>query len=436
MKSVAIIGAGYTGMVCAKKLLEQNCQVTIFEEQDEVGGMARAIIRNGYVLDKHYRHIFKSDTDIINLIEEMGVKQDLQWLETKMAYASEEGLYEFGTPLSLLKYKPLSFVQKIKFGLSIIYLKNIKNNKNLERYTIKEWFKEKKLEDIYQKVWEPLLNGKFQNKKDEVSMIWLWGKINLRSSCHTLKGEKLGYLMGGWKKLNDRLQEYLLQNKCDIRLGEKVVKVYKNNYKYVIETKQNQQKEYDEVVSTLSYQATGKIIEDMLTEEEKEKIKQMKYMAAKTLLIICKKQITPYYWVNIGDEKFPFVGIIEHTNMVDKSNYNLENIIYLSNYLEEKNPMYIKKANELLDLYFPYLKKMNPSIELCDIIEAMTFEEVAAQPVITTNYEQQKLEDRLESGIYIANMAQIYPEDRGMNYAIKLGYKIASLITEQANDRN
>ena len=428
MKKIAIIGAGYSGLACAKKLLEKEYTVTIFEKQDEIGGMAICIIRNGYIIDKHYRHIFQSDTYMINLLNEMGLNEDLQWLNTRMAYYSSEGLYEFGTPLSLLRYKPLNFIQKIKFGLSIINLKFIKNYKDIEKYSVKEWLVKRYGESIYNKVWEPLMNGKFQNEKEKVSMAWLWGKINLRSTNGTMKGEKLGYLMGSWKKLNDRLYSYLIENKCIIKLQEKVEKVYKSENKYIIETDKNKYEEFDEVVSTLPYNTMEKIFNDILDNNEIEKIKQMKYMSAKTLLINSKKSISPYYWINVGDNSIPFVGIIEHTNMVHKTNYNSENIIYISNYLDKNDEKYKMSAKELLELYLPYLKKINSKIDLNDIISAETFEEEYAQPVIKTNYSKDKLNNRLSSGVYIANMAQIYPEDRGMNYAIKLGYNIAELI--------
>lgn len=428
MKKIAIIGAGYSGLACAKKLLEKECEVTIFEKEDEVGGMARCISRNGYTIDKHYRHIFQSDIYIINLINEMGLKNELQWLNTRMAYYSNEGLYEFGTPLSLLKYRPLNLIQKIKFGLSIIHLKFIRNYKNIEKYTVKDWLVKRYGVNVYNKVWEPLMNGKFQNEKEKVSMAWLWGKINLRSTNGTINGEKLGYLNGSWKKLNDRLYSYLIENKCIIKLEEEVKKVYKNGEKCIIETNKNKYEEFDEVISTLPYTVMEKVFNEILDNNEREKIKQMKYMSAKTLIINSKKSISPYYWINVGDNTFPFVGIIEHTNMVDKINYNSENIIYISNYLDKNDSKYKMSAEELTELYLPYLKKVNPSLNLNDIISTETFEEEYAQPVIKTNYSKEKLNNRLSAGVYIANMAQIYPEDRGMNYAIKLGYDIASLI--------
>lgn len=211
-------------------------------------------------------------------------------------------------------------------------------------------------------------------------------------------------------------------------MQEKVEKVYKSENKYIIETDKNKYEEFDEVVSTLPYNTMEKIFNDILDNNEIEKIKQMKYMSAKTLLINSKKSISPYYWINVGDNSIPFVGIIEHTNMVHKTNYNSENIIYISNYLDKNDEKYKMSAKELVELYLPYLKKINSKIDLNDIISAETFEEEYAQPVIKTNYSKDKLNNRLSSGVYIANMAQIYPEDRGMNYAIKLGYNIAELI--------
>ena len=236
-KKVAIIGAGYTGLSCAKKLCENGFDVTIFEATNEIGGIAKCIDCYNTKIEKHYRHIFKSDRYVIKLIKELGIDNRLKWNETQMAYYSKDGIYKFGTPISLLKYKPLNLKEKIKFGTSIIKIKLIKDYKEIEKYTANEWICKNCGESVYKKIWKPLLVSKFGDKEKEISMSWLWGKIKLRSSSSTFKGEKLGYIEGSFDILTQKLKEDLLKNNCKILYNEKVEKVEKNNDSYIVKTR-------------------------------------------------------------------------------------------------------------------------------------------------------------------------------------------------------
>ena len=393
------------------------------------GGMANCIKYNNTKIEKHYRHIFKSDKYVMELLEEFNLADKMQWNETKMAYYSKDkGLYEFGTPISLLKYKPLTFIEKIRFGISIIQIKLIKNYKKLEKITTEEWIKKNCGEAVYEKIWEPLLITKFGNQKNEVSMAWLWGKINLRSSSSTANGEKLGYLDGSFEVLTKKIETFLVENNCKFKMHTTVTQVLKEGEKYIVKTDSNEEK-YDFVISTVSYDVSRKILKELLTDEESRKMKDLKYTSAKTLLVYSKKQLTPFYWINIGDTQIPFGGIIEHTNMINSEKYNGTHIIYISNYMDKSDKLYQLNAKQLFDVYYKDLKKMNNHLEKEDILQVQYFEEEYAQPIITTNYSNKILDVQLEEkGIYMANMAKIYPEDRGINYAIKMGYEVAQKI--------
>lgn len=391
--------------------------------------MAKCIKYNNTKIEKHYRHIFRSDKYVMELLGEFNLTDKMQWNETKMAYYSKgKGLYEFGTPISLLKYKPLTFIEKIKFGISIIKIKLIKNYKKLEKITAEEWIKKNCGEAVYEKIWEPLLITKFGNQKNEVSMAWLWGKINLRSSSSTANGEKLGYLDGSFEVLTKKIETFLVENNCKFKMHTNVTQVLKEGEKYIVKADSNEEK-YDFVISTVSYDISRKILKEVLTDEESRKMKALKYTSAKTLLMYSKKQLTPFYWINIGDTQIPFGGIIEHTNMINSEKYNGTHIIYISNYMDKSDKLYQLDAEQLFDVYYKDLKKMNNHLEKEDILQVQCFEEEYAQPIITTNYSNKVLDVQLEEKrIYMANMAQIYPEDRGINYAIKMGYEVAQKI--------
>lgn len=429
---IAIIGAGYSGLTVAKQLVEKGNNVTIFEKQHYVGGMVDTIEICGTRLEKYYRHIFKSDKEVIDVIKEMGLEHDLMWNPTKMGYLTDKNIYEFGTPISLLKFKPLNFIQKLKFGFNIIHIKLINNYEKLEKITAEKWLKDRIGDKIYSQIWEPLLISKFGEKKDKISMAWLWGKIKLRSTSSTARGEELGYINGSYQRLTDKLYKYLIRKNVNIKLETNIKEIVKEDNKYIVKysNKEKEEKEeFDIIVSTIDYRSFERLFNKYMNTEEKQKIQKVKYTSARTMIIISNKSFSPFYWLNIGDNDIPFGAIIEHTNFTNKDNYDNNYIIYISNYMTEDNKLYDLPKEELLKEYMKYLTKINKEFSMENIKDYYIFDEKYAQPIIECNYSKSIIEAKLKNEkIYLCTMPQIYPEDRGMNYAIKFGNKVAKEI--------
>lgn len=436
---IGIIGAGYSGLTIAKELEKNGQDVTIFEKNNYVGGMVDTVEICGTRLEKYYRHIFKSDREAIKLIKEMGLENELIWPATKMGYLTNKRAYLFGTPISLLKYKPLKLIQKLRFGFNVIHIKLINDYKKLEKVTAEKWLKDRIGDKVYSQVWEPLLISKFGEKKDQISMAWLWGKIKLRSTSSTPEGEQLGYIKGSYQKLTDNFYKYLLNKNVDIKLETSVKEVIKDNDKYIVKYNRNEKEEkeeFDVIVSTIDYKGFEKLFNKYMNEEEKQKIQKVNYTSARTMMIVANKSFSPFYWLNIGDNDIPFGGIIEHTNFIDKSNYENNHILYISNYMTEDNKLYNVSKEELLKEYMKSLTKINKEFTMENIKDYYVFDEKYAQPIIECNYSEYIMNDKLEKEkIYLCTMPQIYPEDRGMNYAIKLGSKVANEVLEQINKR-
>lgn len=432
---IGIIGAGYSGLTIAKELIEKGQDVTIYEKQPYVGGMVDTIEIFDTRLEKYYRHIFKSDKEAIQLIKDMGLEKELIWPATKMGYLTNKRPYLFGTPISLLKFKPLNFIQKLRFGFNVIHIKLINDYKKLEKVTAEKWLKDRIGDKVYSQVWEPLLISKFGEKKDKISMAWLWGKIKLRSTSTTPEGEQLGYIKGSYQKLTDNLYKFLIDKKVNIKLETSVNEVIKQNDKYIIEYNSNGKKEkeeFDIIVSTIDYRSFEKLFNKYMNSEEKNKIEKVNYTSARTMMIVTNKSFSPFYWLNIGDNDIPFGGIIEHTNFIDKSNYNNNHILYISNYMTEDNKLYNLSKEELLKEYMKSLTKINKEFTMKNIKDYYVFDEKYAQPIIECNYSEYIMDDKLQNEkIYLCTMPQIYPEDRGMNYAIKSGIGIANKILDE-----
>lgn len=423
---VAIIGSGLTGLAAAKKLLEAGHRVDIYEKHAQVGGVAASVDYEDTKLEIFYHHIFTSDAEVIGLVKELGLENELHWYQSKMGFYTNDKIYEFGTPISLLKFKPLNLVDKFRFGLSVIRLQMLNDWKKLEGITAKEWLLKNAGAKVYKICWEPLLRSKFGEKHDKVSMAWFWGKIKLRGSTRTegQSKEMLGYMRGSFDKLIEKTEEKIIQLGGKFYFNSTVQEIKHQSNRVVFDSN-GQLKEYDKVLLTMPLPVVPKMVPN-LDQLYKEKLEKIEYTAVICAILKLKKSFSDIYWLNVGDASIPFGGLIEHTNMIKDPKYNEKKILYISNYTFVTDPLYSASDETVMKEYMKHLKKINPGFDENSIEDVKIFRAQYAQPIILCNYSQFKPDFKLPvSGVYMANMTHIYPEDRGMNYAIRTGYQVA-----------
>ena len=157
----------------------------------------------------------------------------------------------------------------------------------------------------------------------------------------------------------------------------------------------------------------------------------VEYMAAVLVVLVLNRPLSHMYWLNVADRSIPFVGVIEHTNLIEPEHYGGRHIVYLSNYLSAHHPMYRMDGDELLEAYLPHLRKVNPGFDESWLAEVHHHRVDAAQPIIGTGYSARIPDHRTPfSGLYLANTTQVYPEDRGTNYSVRMGRKVARMVME------
>ncbi|MCI0867848.1 MAG: amine oxidase, partial [Chloroflexi bacterium] len=159
----------------------------------------------------------------------------------------------------------------------------------------------------------------------------------------------------------------------------------------------------------------------------------VQYLSAVLVILVLDRPLSDKYWINIADANMPFVGIIEHTNMIDKSLYGGKHIVYLSNYPSRDSELYQKSGEELVEEFIPYLRQINPDFDRSWILEHYHHKVDGAQPIIGVNYSQRMPAHRTPiKNLYLANTTQIYPEDRGTNYSVRMGRQVARMVMEDA----
>ncbi len=392
--NIAIVGAGMTGLVAGYRLSQKGHGVTIFEKSNDIGGLMGGFKIGKTSLEKAYHHIFSTDNYIIDLAKELNLFNKISWHEEKTALFYEGVVYPFMGIIDLLKFKPLDFISKVRLGLVKIWLQKDNNWQKYENELAYLWMKKWCGEKAYKVIWEPLLRGKFHEKYKEVSMAWLWARIHTRGNS-----SKLGYFEGGFRIMADALAKRIKDKRGEIKLN------------FNVQTSNFKTEEFDKVLYTGAS-------------------KEIDYLGAICVIFTSKQSLSKFYWHNINDNKSPFLAFIQHTNLIDKKQYGGKHVYYMGTYIPNEGGLMDKSDDQIKKQFFDYLKNIFPKFDEKKIEENWVFKFKNAQHIVTKNYKTpiRQMADKLQKNIYQSNFAQIYPEDRGTNFAVREGNKIAKVI--------
>jgi protoporphyrinogen oxidase len=434
-KSIAIVGGGYTGLVAAYRLAKAGHKVSIFERGPRVGGLASGFTINGAPLEIAYHHLFKTDRDIIDFTKELGINDLLEWHESSVAMYYGNKLYPFMTPMDLVRFTALPFLDRVRAGVVLLYLQKTNNWEQFKHVSAYQWMSKMSGPRVTKVIWEPLLRGKFDRYYDKVAMAWLWARLHIRANSRD-KGdakEKLGYFNGGFDAFTKALTKQLTDMGVEINTGAAIEHVTGGEGKQPGLVLGGQEQTFDSVLCTTPSGIFGHLVKGNPGVEDAyvEKLQSIDYLGAALLIFTSDQEISPYYWHNINDVDLPFLVFIHHTKLIDKATYGGKHVYYIGAYLPHDHELFTTEEQQLKDTWYTALSKIFPDFDRSKIDEEHVFRLKNAQHIVDTAYEQ-KIPDYKTplDGVFLANFSQIYPEDRGTNYAVREGNKIAQLVQE------
>ena len=434
---VGIIGGGVAGLAAAYHLTKEGHFAEVFEVAPFLGGQASTFDVFGGRLERGYHHLFVSDTEIADLIQELGLGGKLAWLESTVGFYHGGKIWDFASPMDLLRFKPLPFLDRIRVGFWTFILQKTKSYSKFEGVTARDWLSKRMGRRGYEVIWEPLLRGKFGEFYDKIGMTWIWNKVTLRVASRKGAGqvEHLGYPMGSFGEVIEVLADRIAQQGGVIHTSASVTQIVEADgsataMEVQLEGGETERREYDAIIATTpSYVFTR--LAPAMPPEYQSKLENVDYLSAVLMVLVMDRPFTNKYWMNIADPNMPFVALIEHTNLIDKELYGGKHILYISNYPSRDNELYQMSGDELMDLFVPHLQKINPDFERSWVIEYHHHRVDGAQPIVGVNYGAGIPDHRTPvQGLYLANTTQIYPEDRGTNYSVRMGRQVARMVVD------
>jgi len=433
MKEVLVLGGGLSGLSAGYQLSKGGFKVRILEKNRTPGGLSRGFQVGNTWLDVYYRHIFASNRNFLNLVDELGLKEKLIWKKTKLGVFYENKIYELSPMNLLLDFQPLGLADKIKFGLSVLKILLKEDWKDLDNITTKEWVIENCGKRVYDVMFAPLLEEKWGDSAEKISAAWFWGRMKPRIQTRTsgMLSEKLGYMEGSFKTLIEKIVRKIKNLNGTIETSSEVKEIsVKNNFvKRVVYKKDGKTKETkpDIVISTLPIPAFLKMFSD-LDSSYKNKLEKIKYKSVVCSIIGMKKKLSDIYWLNVCSE-LPFGGVIEHTNFIEPKFYGNQNIVYLFNYTDTWNRKWKLSDKSLIEEYSTGLKEIFPSFSGDLINWFRVFRDAYATPVYERNYSKYMPDYRSPfENLYLTGIFLTYPLNRNMDTAIKAGNDVVRRI--------
>lgn len=438
---IGIIGAGVTGLTAAYDLTLRGHTVTIYEARPYAGGLAAGFCdeRWEWPLDRFYHHWFASDNHVIRLIEELGARDRLFFPRPTTTLYHQGKLFPLDSPvpslrfvplaalhrtIRMLQFTPLPLIDRLRNGLMGVYLILARDWRKLECITADGWLRKTVGNRAYEVFWKPLLISKFgEDSYREVNMAWMWARLHKRTAS-------LGYFDGGFQGFVDLLVENVHTQGARIHLDTHVRSIRRAEERIRIEWRAGSA-QHDQVIATCS----PRMLRDRtpeLPDEYAARLDALQSMGALALVLALKHSLTRgHYWINLPKgEGIPFMGLVEHTNFISPGHYGGDHLVYCGDYLPPDHPYFDYSREQLLETYLPGLVKLNPDFHPDWIRKSWLFTEAYAQPIPPINHSHSIPPLRTPiPGLWMANMSQVYPWDRGTNYAVEMAHRVVREMT-------
>lgn len=425
---IAVIGAGFGGLAAAFDLVKAGNEVTIFEAASTPGGLAAGFKEADWdwSVEKYYHHWFTSDKHMFRLFRELGVEDKVLVLSPKTVMYHNGRFYPFDSIASALLYPGLGYgLNKIRFGLVGLYLRLTTNWQPMEKETVSAWMRKWAGDKVYTQMWEPLVIGKFSEKyASQVNMAWMWARLHARTP-------KLATYQGGFQAFVDEFAAILVGMGVKFNYQAAVTRLTGGEGGRVTLTSGGTEEVFDQVLVTVSPALLAQMV-PQLPADYLRGLLGLKSMGAVVMTIALKHQLSRegYYWYNLPkDAGFPFLALVEHTNFLPPERFGGNHIVYCGDYLDPAHEYFQLSKEELLQRFIPSLKRINPDFEAGWITNSWLVKTSYAQPVPLLNHSRNipSIETPLK-GLYFASMSQVYPWDRGTNFAVEIARRAAALM--------
>lgn len=433
---VAVIGAGPMGLAAAYELAKSGAQVTIFERDDRIGGQSAMMDFAGLRIERYYHFVCKPDVTLFGYLKELGLSDRLRWAETKMGFFQGGALHEWGNPVALLKFPNLSLSDKVRYGLHVMFAKQISDWAPYDKLSSTAWLKSWLGQRAYDVLWKSLFEYKFYELQDQLSAAWLGTRIKrLALSRKSLMKEELGYIEGGSEVLLSAVVKRFEALGGTLRLRAKVDEIVAENGAITGVRIDDTVEPFDQVLSTIPLPYLVRLV-PAFPDDERQKVAAIRNVGVVCVLLKLKRPFSKNFWLNINDERIEIPGLIEYSNLNPIDKQGGASLIYAPYYMPQTNPKYGRDKQVFIDETIAALKLVRPDFDPSDVLAATASRYEYAQTVCTPGFFEAMVPMVSKvRGLFMADTSHGYPEDRSISDSMGIGARLAALATGAVKTR-
>jgi protoporphyrinogen oxidase len=407
-----IIGGGMLGLSLAYYLGQRGIQVTVFEGKPRPGGLLDFFTVDEAWIDKYYHCILAGDSDLLALADELGLTEDIYFASTKQGVFRDGQLYSMASGKDFLLFPPLTLIERFRLGLTIFRALLINDLDQVEQIGVEEWLVKLGGRGVFEKLWKPLLKAKFDANYQLTPATYIWSRLKRTTSTKAAAGQadRMGYFKGSYKRLVDRLVQRIEANGSTVHCGARVEQVLVEDGRVNGVLVDGQRVDLDAVISTTPLP----ILSRLVSEADRAKLDlppETEFLGVVCGLLLLDRGLTPYYTLNIADDRIPFTGIIETTNMINPEHVGGYHLVYLPKYVTPSSDYIKLNDDELRAVYVEHLSRMFPDFDESWVKHAFVFRERFVEPLHQIGKRRPAVPfTTAVEGLYIVNNGQIYPE--------------------------
>jgi protoporphyrinogen oxidase len=425
---VIIIGAGVAGLTVAYELSKHNYNILMLEREPELGGMVSSYRLDDLDIEKYYHHFFSRDSNLLNLVNELDLKDKIVWRNAPTGYYFAGKIFNLNTPFEILNSDFLNFFDKFKLGLALFRLKMIKEFSYLDDVSAKDWIIRNTSNRVFENFFKPLLRSKFGDYED-ISAAWLCERIRKRANKNFF-GEKLGYFRGGFNTFFGRMLKKIDKHVTIVK-NSSVERILLDNNKVKGVVSGGKEHSSDQIVSTVGIRVLRSLVD--LPPILENKLNELDEQRLVCCLFGLKKSVIRPYWLNLSSETLPFNILVEHNNFVNFDEYRNIRLVYAITYCDGENWEFFKiPDNDIISLYLKALER-EFNLNSKDVLWWRISR--ASEAGLIYKIGVHKYIPDIESGIsglYLTGMLRSYP-DRGINESIKDAQDCTKIILNKKN---
>ena len=429
---VVVLGAGVMGLASALDLIEDGHEVTVLEAAPFTGGLAGSFEFGDVRAERFYHFICGGDDVYRKWLRRLGLAERLRWRQTHMGSYHEGRLHAFGSPLSLLRFSPLSFTSRLRYGFHVWSAKRLEDWSTLENVTAKDWLIRGEGKEPYDVIWEPLLRDKFHDATESLSAAWIWSRIRrLASSRDSLFREFLGYLEGGTDVFIETLTQAVEAAggiiHCDapadeilLEPGEPVVAsgVRTGGTEYPAQA----------VLSTIPLPILVAIGRN-LPEDYRRAAMALDNYGVRCIIVKLSTRLTPYFWINVNDSTHAVCGLIELTNLHPPEAVGGYHLVYSPLYASSASLEYQKPSKEVFADTVKAMAAVSPRFDPSLVVDYRVFRAPYAQPVCPVGFTQKLAPLQTPvANLVAADTSHLLPHDRSISDSLALAERLTETL--------